>query len=200
MQPVNLSIVVMAHPSRQPWAENLARTLSADAIVWDRQSDVWDTGRRSLLAGTGSHVLVIQDDAVPCSNLLEIVPQVVARWPHAPIALYAGSRAKSRMKKMRKRRPGERYWRNHGPRWGVATVTPTSVIADLVTYCDRLRIPNYDRRMMAYWKHRGVLCVYTAPSLVDHRPVWENPSLVDDARVGNRQSGWFMPTAPSKGW
>lgn len=199
MQPLELSIVVMAHPSRQAWAEKLAHQLSADAIVWDRFNNVWDTGRRSLLTGSGSHVLVIQDDALPATNLLDIVPKVLARWPEVPIALYAGSRAKSRLKRMRKR-GGVRYWRNFGPRWGVATITPTAVIRDLIAYADRLSIPNYDRRMMAYWRHRDIKCVYTAPSLVDHRPVAENPSLVDSNRVGNRQSKWFLPVAPTRGW
>ena len=52
----------------------------------------------------------------------------------------------------------------------------------------------YDRRIARFFEIRGVDCWYTAPSLVNHRRVDENPSLVK-GRTGNRQAYWFIGDA-----
>jgi hypothetical protein len=54
--------------------------------------------------------------------------------------------------------------------WGVAMAAPTDTIEDMVEWCDLKRTHTYDRRVGTYYLR--VLqwrCLYTWPSLVDHR-------------------------------
>jgi hypothetical protein len=77
--------------------------------------------------------------------------------------------------------------------WGVALVIPTSHITALVDRADRLRTPVYDGRI-AHWyrKVARVPCWYPIPSLVDHRPHTENPSLVNGKEQGGRVAHEFI--------
>lgn len=182
----------MAHPSRELWARGLAKTLGGQ-VVWDERQNVWDTGRRSLLtaAEAGDYALVVQDDAILAPDFLEAVEQTILRWSSHPISYYAGTRARGAVNRARRR--WKVYMREPGPRWGVAVLTPSDVVDDLISYCDEMDQPNYDLRMMDFWQSRKVDCVYTVPSLANHRPVAENPSLANDERTASRQAAWFAP-------
>lgn len=196
---VRFSITVMAHPNREEWAKELAKDLGA-SIVWDEISNVWDTGRRSLLDAdfSKSHHLVIQDDALPAVGFLDACEEIIERHPENPIGLYCSYKLKRQIK--RAKLEGKRYLRAEGPRWGVAVITPTPHIEKMVAHCDRLDISNYDLRMMDYWQSRGVQCIYPLPSLVNHRPVGENPSLASAERNTTRRAIWATEDARGIDW
>lgn len=186
-----ISVVVMAHPKREKWATHLSRTLGAP-IVWDEQNSVWETGRRALLHHDpkATHHLVIQDDALPADDLTAKVTRAAEAHPGSPLCFY-----------MTRRREhwigrgieivGNGLLAHPGPIWGVAVANPVERIAALVAFGDRQNYRAYDRRMMDYWTSQKVPCLYSVPCLVDHRPVAENPSIVDPRRNGNRRAYWF---------
>lgn len=194
-----LSVALMAHPSRSKFITALERKLAGVEVVLDQRNDRWDTGRRSLLAydPAATHHLVVQDDAILCRDFLAGAELVAAAaGTERPVGLYIG-----------KVRPhattvtpavqhaltvGAPWLEMEGPWWGVALIVPTQHIDELVAWGDqRPRIKNYDRRITAFYAAQGIDCWYTIPSLVDHRPVAENPSLIE-GRTGNRQAHVFL--------
>lgn len=195
----SVSAAVMAHSTREPFVQELTGCLDADApVVWDRRGDRWDTGRRSLLAydPAATHHLVIQDDAIVCQDLVAAVTRAAAVAGEHPIGLYTG---KVRPYKGRvaedytaAARAGATWLEMNGPWWGVGIVIPTAHIRELIRWADRRRdIANYDRRIARWYATQGTACWYTVPSLVDHRPVKQNPSLVA-GRTGNRRAHSFI--------
>lgn len=180
-----ISVAVMAHRKRRRWVPRLVEQFDVDVqVVWDRRNDRWDTGRRSLLAydPAASHHLVVQDDAVLCRDLYPALLEAVKTVGERPFSLYLGNSqkrhgqvAKAVEMAVRKQRPFVEF---PGPRWGVALLLPTSHIDDVVQHGDTLDIPNYDLRIADFYSRAGMKCLYTVPSLVDHRHGGGNPSLV----------------------
>jgi hypothetical protein len=199
-----LSVALMAHPSRAHFVQRLAEQLPEAEIVWDQRNDRWDTGRRSLLThhpDADAH-LVIQDDVIPCRNLVAGATAAFdATNGGQPIALYTGKvRPKaSTVTPAVKRalRIGAPWLEMRGPYWGPGLIIPTTHIRQIIDWWDRqptrvqARVPNYDRRIEAWYTDQGIDCLYTVPSLVQHRAVDENPSLVK-GRTGNRQAHAFI--------
>lgn len=184
---MGVSIVVMAHPKRKEWAEDLADQLDCP-IIWDEKNVMWDTGRRALLAGIdmgGTHHLVIQDDCILSEGLLEVLPELTRP---GPVSLYAGRNGNGRKAMTMARNAGTQWFRYIGLVWGPAVMQPVEHLGPLVEYGDRTRIRSYDQRLTAYWRRKNIACWYTAPSLVNHR-CGDNPSL----KGGNdaREAEWF---------
>lgn len=194
-----VSVAVMAHPKRRRFVEELVEQIDVDApVVWDRRGDRWDTGRRSMLAydPSATHHLVIQDDAVPCRD----VAAAAARAAHAagerPVSLYTG-----RIRPYSKRvymdfadavRAGATWLEMGGPWWGVGIMLPTVHIPEMIAWADkRTDVANYDKRIGRWYVSQKIKCWYTVPSLVDHRGVAENPSLVK-GRTGDRHAQRFI--------
>ena len=83
-----LSIRIVADPKREAWANELSKALDAP-ITWDERNNTWDTHRRALLSATGSHCLIVQDDAVLSEGLVESVSRAVEYSGEHPICLYS---------------------------------------------------------------------------------------------------------------
>ncbi len=175
---IRLSAAVMAHPKRTEMVESLLAELDRPVpVVWDQCNDRHETGLRALLAADpdATHHLVIQDDAVPCGDLLAGMEAALAHVPAGhPACFYVG-----RVRPFRQlidaavRLAGdEASWlRMPGPYWGPAIVVPTADVPALATWWHGAgrRIPNYDRRIARFYAARGLNCYYSWPSLVDHR-------------------------------
>lgn len=192
-----LSVAVMAHPSRAELVEGLRKRLRRPLIdvEWDVDGDEWDTARRALLARDpdADYHLVIQDDALPCADLLAGTVRALAAVPDgAVLSLYSGASARKGTIGRAIRGEAEtlapfvvasRLW------WGVAVCYPTRLIDDLVAGAARIAVREYDRRVSSWLRRKGVPVVYTCPSLVDHRDV---PSLLHHDRPdGPRRAAWF---------
>ncbi len=199
-----LSVALMCHPSRTRFVDELAEQLPEAEIVWDQRNDRWDTGSRALLAfdpSADAH-LVVQDDVILGPNLVAGATSAYAATDGTrPIALYTG-KVRPHQNTVtpavqRALRIGSPWLEMEGPWWGPGLIIPTAHIPELVEWGDRPpqcnRIKNYDRRIEAFYKFErdGTDCWYTVPSLVDHRSVDENPSLVK-GRTGNRQAHTFI--------
>lgn len=201
---MSLSISLMCHPRRGDDAAELSAQLDAP-ILWDRYNDVWDTGRRSLLAHAdwATHHLVLQDDAIIPPNLYETCEQILDHTPSgAPVSLYMGRwRHRPRRYSMKPvvqaaRKVGASFAVFGGPWWGVGVIVPTADIEDIVVFGNQPGThPNYDIKIAQFYKSKGVPCWYTMPSVIDHR---EGKSLVGP-RGAKRHAQWYEQTA-DKDW
>ena len=183
-----VSVAVMAHRKRAPWAEALAEQLQCD-VVWDRRNNVWDTASRAWQAHDpgATHHLVVQDDALLCSNLLEALPAIAEARPTSLISLMV-SDPKFKPADLRRYQAamvaGERWV----PVWkglpGVALMLPVRDIPSMLAFGHRDGSRHDDVKIMSFYRSRKLPAWFTVPSLVQHRDQSENPSLV----------------SPDKGW
>lgn len=194
-----VSVAIMAHPKRQPFVEELLGWLDTEpAVVWDRNDNRWDTGRRALLARdpAATHHLVVQDDALICKDFVAGATQAVMARPHAAISFYCGRQrphAPLFDRLFREARRKDVAWLHKAQLcWGVALCFPTSVIDEMVAVADRDVIPNYDSRLSRYLDWANILTCYTNPSLADHRRQAESPSLVPGRTGANRIARGFI--------
>lgn len=193
-----ISVAIMAHPKRAAFVEELQGQLPEAEVVWDREDNRWETGARSLAAfdPRARFHMVVQDDAVLCRDLVKGAEKAAVAAGERPVALYTG---RTRLQRgmtsavLRARRMGRPWVATRGPLWGVGVIVPTCFIPELVGWGNaHTTIANYDGRMERwFWTEHQIECWYTVPSLVDHRQVMENPSLVE-GRTGNRTAAWFI--------
>lgn len=195
--------VVMAHPKRRAWAEELSAELELP-IVWDRVNDRHETGLRCLEAGIGSdatHWLILQDDAVVCRDLIAGIEAAVAISGPRVVGLYVGNTRPQTGRVERLiasvRANGSSWLKAPGPWWGVGIVIPVPYLPDLVDRFASSTEENYDRRIEKWVERTGVGCWYTVPSLVDHRHGEENPSLVAGRGADGRRARYFIGTDKS---
>lgn len=179
-----LSVAVMAHHARADLVPELVDRLGIDAdrVTWDRKSDRWDTGRRAMLDHDpdADWHMVIQDDALVCRDLiaglqiaLDQVPMQALACPYVGTRRPMSERVTTAVVAAEERSASWIVMQTLN--WGVAIIVPTATIGDMLTWCDRLQIPNYDKRVgQYYWRVHNWPTWYTHPSLVDHR---EGPSL-----------------------
>ena len=181
---MTVSVAVMAHPSRRAMVDELLEQLDRPAeVVWDRVNDRHDTGLRCLEAfdAQASHHLVIQDDVVPCRDLVAGTEQALEAVPAGcPLSLYVGrvrpfARAVERAVATAE---GASFITMKGAYWGPALVFPTDTLPELIDWFSASAVTNYDRRCSRFYEACKVRCWYTWPSLVEHRGdeslVWKN--------------------------
>lgn len=195
-----ISVAIMSHPSREAWVRELVERLDGPSrTVWDEIGVEWDTGRRALAAYSpnASHHLVIQDDAIICRDLVAGCERIAEVSGEHPISLYMGGVRPYRDLVERATREAEQLGRcwveMPGPWWGVAVMLPTDRIEEMLAWAERrtARFADYDIKIKRFWVAQGIDCRYTVPSLVDHRPVSENPSLLPGHK-GDRRAHRFL--------
>lgn len=175
---MRLSAAVMAHPKRSEMVSDLLERLDRDVpVVWDEVNDRHDTGARAMEAfdPTCTHHLVIQDDALPCRDLLAGAERALEHVPDGcPASLYTG-RAKPfghEINRALHRKRTDACWVTmRGIYWGPAVILPTALIPEMLEWYrgEGSRVVNYDRRMSTWFALSGVSTWYTRPSLVEHR-------------------------------
>lgn len=176
---VRLSVAVMAHRSRTKMVDDLLDRLDRPAtVVWDQINDRHDTGARSMEAFDPkcTHHLVIQDDALPCRDLLAGAERAIAATSSTePVSLYVGrvrpfagaiGAAVSQAKNV-----GASWVRMQGIYWGPGIIVPTATIPEMLRWFRGAGsvVTNYDRRLSVWYAQQGLACWYTRPSLVEHR-------------------------------
>lgn len=177
---MTLSVAVMAHPKRADMVDDLLTRLDRPAeVVWDRVNDRHDTGARAMEAFNPdcTHHLVIQDDVLPCRDLIAGVEHALDSVPaDAPVSFYTG-RARPFGQEINrivsKARNRNASWITmRGIYWGPAVCLPTVHIPDMLAWfrsTEGARVTNYDRRMSVWYGLNRAKVWYSRPSLVDHR-------------------------------
>lgn len=175
-----LSVAIMAHPKREAMVADLLTRLDREVpVVWDQINDRHDTGARAMEAfdPACTHHLVIQDDALPCRDLIAGAERALTYVPEdAPVSLYTG-RARpfgaEITKAVRRARKRDASWITmRGIYWGPAVILPVAYIPEMLAWFrspEGCETSNYDRRMSVWWAQRQARVWYSRPSLVDHR-------------------------------
>jgi hypothetical protein len=194
---VKVRVNVMAHTSRRTLWEPLAERIGADEVYEDDGSlGRWGNGRRCLLnyEPEDTHVLVIQDDALPAADLIPALELWLPHLPDSILCLYSGRLAAWRQIHRRYAKP-PCWLQMPDLQWGPAVVVPTEYIPSLVRRADTLTtISNYDLRISeANLRLRKLPVLYPSPSWVDHA---ETPSTVP-GRSGSRHALRALTTTDS---
>lgn len=182
----SLAVVIMSHPSRQGRAELLAEHVEADAIMVDYETvGEWWTAEAAWTYGLTldtTHVLVLQDDAIPVDDLRRHVLARIEAEPHSPISLYLGRSKPTRWAAnvcdaVEEAEAHEVSWlASSHLLHGVGVVLPSPWVRPMLDACEADILP-YDQRIGRYLRReRNAPVLYTWPSLVDHDD--EAPSLV----------------------
>jgi hypothetical protein len=205
-EPPTLAVTITAHPKRERWVPDLIHRLSFGvestdllSVTWDQHNDRWDTASRALrwAKQTGaSHVLVVQDDAIIPPTLVKGMFPLIEAAPDEAVCLYVG-KVKPRMGMVtRAVNATQDFTLLHGPGpwWALGLLLPTHDLERVVVFGSRYtQSANIDHRIEHGLRRIGKSCLYTVPSLVDHRPEDENPSLVPGrvapGRVAHRYVG-----------
>jgi hypothetical protein len=188
---MNLAVTITAHPKRMRWVPgllNLLRQHVADpellSVTMDQRNDRWETASRAMRWGaqTGaSHLLMVQDDATITPSLVPGCAPIIEVADNLPTCLYVG-KVRPRMGLVtRAVEAAEDFTLLHGPGpwWAQALLLPTDRLEHVVKFgSNYLQSGNIDHRIEHGFRRIGRECLYTVPSLVDHRPEHENPSLV----------------------
>lgn len=174
---------IVAHQRRWVQAEQLA-TLTRGKIFMDNGFlGEWKNTRRALAWGRSqdaTHVVVLQDDAVPIPEFMAQVREAIKRRPDDVVGLYVGTGrpyAEEVLRAVQAARRDLASWLvSDGLIWGVGTIWPVSLINDFLSWADlwRHQLP-YDQRAHAWSQATGRRCYYTWPSLVNHADL---PSVI----------------------
>lgn len=195
---MRLSVKIMAHEKRAQYVGDLVERLGLtdDDVIWDRRNDRWDTGRRAWEAidQAADWGMVVQDDALPCADLIAGMEKALDRVPpNVLVTPYIGTRrpVAGRVERVVREAAaaGAAFIEMPSLNWGVAITAPTSIIDEMLPWCDVQDYPNYDRRIGRFAidvKRMGTWCTF--PSLVEHRNI---PSLIGhgDGRVAHHFIG-----------
>ncbi len=200
---MSISVAIAAHPSRADMVQQLQNKLQCPpghlSIVWDEKDNIWDTHRRAWgqaninIAQDAdiTHHLVLQDDAVPCLNLLPALENALEYVSDKPVSLYFGN-ATSHPKIVRTvataQREGATWIKTSGTWWGVGIMLPVNMISDMLLFCENRR-ETYDRRLAIWCEHNGHEVYHPWPSLVDHA---DTSSLLYPGRRPGRKAYQFV--------
>jgi hypothetical protein len=179
-----VTIAVPGIESRESIIASQREQLPGLHVLWDTEREgVWPMTRRALQWGgaqDASHVLILQDDALPCDSLCDNLSRIVEVLPNAVVSLFS----------MRKSigaafDAGQRWVRSTDGLYTQAYLMPRDWAVDALAWCDRMIRPDYgwdDRRLVAYFAwERNEPIWGTCPSLVQH-------GCPSDSLLGNSHS------------
>lgn len=219
-------MAIAAHPDRARMAHRLAGRLDREPrIVWDTGNDEWATHARAWTAHNpgATHHLVLQDDAVPCRDLIQGTERLLPDLPAGmAMSLYLGThrnykgpdprhhavKQAARLADIR----GVARVLIPGVWWGVAVILATADIPAMLAFCENRR-EVYDLRLTRWHQHTKRWVAYPYPCLVDHadtdsivkpgresgrvaiRHIGPNTSALDANTTGPEL--WLYPTGPA---
>lgn len=171
-----IATVVVAHPAREVQAKQLAADHDGIVVMDTEGRGAGGNHREALRVGieTGaSHVLSLEDDAVPVPGLLGHVAEAVRRRPDQILGLYVGrQRPRSFVDRVaaatRKADQTGASWLTYpGLIWGVAAVWPAHLAREFLTFSHGTNL--WDVHVRRWCERHGHEVAFTWPSLCDHR-------------------------------
>ena len=209
---MRLSASIMAHPDRVHEVEKLVDRLDRPVpVAWDDEGPpsgngdrVWRTARRgwNLADPEADWHVLIQDDAVPCADLLAGLERALAFVPQDVVVspyLGTGRNVPIRWEAMANAadRAGAQWVRSLKLMWGVCIVLPVPLIADMIEFADRRAGVADDMRVAGWAEKREREVWYPWPSLIDHLPI---PSLTKHRAKERVARRWHEGSALEINW
>lgn len=195
-----LTAVVVAHPKRIEWAQELAEQTSATIVLDTEGLGAGGNHRRALEVGlaTGAdHILSLEDDALPVPNLMAHVADAIEHRPGGDglIGLYVGKTCpraeRVEAAVQRATESGASWITASGLLWGVATVWPQRLAGAYLKHAHDNKL--WDTHVRQWCQRNRHDVAYCWPSLVDHR---DAPSTIERAtpKVGRVAHGVGVST------
>jgi hypothetical protein len=185
---VKMSISIMAHPDREEFVKGLLKEVGGTIpVAMDRRGEgSWSCARKAwtLHDKFADYHLVLQDDAIPCSNFRERAISVLPEERSMAVSLFmAASNPKRTEDIVRRYTRGETSWVSPYLYNGVAIALPIPMILPMIDWVDDKRramhrrwgLHRSDGRIFMYLHAKGIQTFYPIPCLVDHR---DSPSIV----------------------
>lgn len=196
-----IHVRVQHHPSRAHLLPGLLERLDQHAEIVsdpnpeDRLPSPWRTYRECLFQppGDATHLLVLQDDAIPCRNLVAACAEIARE---DPVCLFlGGAPVRTARDARRALEKGERFVPVHPVEWVplVAVLWPVEVAEGFLDWTAENRLPGdpnprSDDAVAGRWARRTKTPIWaTVPSLVQHPDM--EPSLIGKKARGGR-SAW----------
>lgn len=195
---ISITPVIVAHPARAKRAKALSQQLGLATIVEDDEGlGDWGNHTRALLwaaqQGT-THVLCVEDDAVPVPNLLAEASKAAAVRPTDCISLYVGT-GRPRQLGVKKaieaaERDGSTWLEADSLCWAVAFLIPSQDALRMLLWAQGRREPT-DQRIGAWYRSQGRPVRYVWPSLVDHA---DDETLLPTPQRAVERRAWKVGT------
>lgn len=188
----------MASKKREIWAKDLSSKLNDCPIAFDPHprfniGNIWENCKRAwkLIDKTKKWGLVIQDDAILCSDFLNKIEKHLEKADNLNCAIqfYLGNNPQYEEQFEQNKDNG--YLVKPNLSWGVAIALKTEWIDDMIKFGDGDSNWQDDLKIKYFLIKKQIPTYYPIPGLVDHRQENENPSLVRSGE-GNRYSNFFI--------
>ena len=179
---MTLCVRIQHHPSRERHLRYLMSGLDMEAVkdvkVIASDLGTWESCKVCLRTiGNNSHVLVLQDDVLPCRDLLRTATKLIELIPDKPISLFT-----NRDPVMTARAFGKHWMTVKTWFMSQAYILPSEFIKDFLAW-DEIHYRTDKRK--ADDEHLALYCYYneipvwtTSPSLVDHLG-WRTTTIGD---------------------
>lgn len=174
---MSVAVAIMHVPSARGRAEIVQRQLGlwpdARVIEDPHREGVWPTARRGwewLASTSASHVLLMQDDAIPCFDMPQQVLAARDAIPRGVLCFYT-RRAKSLA--AAKAAGSSWYW-TPDDAYGQALLMPREWVPEMLDWIERRIEPSYkhdDNRVGLWARFSGRGVYVSCPSLVSHARV-----------------------------
>lgn len=176
INPIKLSISVMAHPSRSAFFQGLKDKLGDVPFSIDQNNNLLENSKAAwrLHDPDADFHVVIQDDAIVCNNFKERAIKFITQRESERIAY--GNPVQGYNFYIRQEYPPEKmrafekqgyYFEGHN-RGGVAICLPVNQIESMLEFFDTLENKHDDERISQFIiKNKFRMC-FPIPSLVDH--------------------------------
>lgn len=192
MLSTRVHVAVVAHVDRIDRGTALAQALGASLHLDDGRRGSYGNHASALAYGHArhaSHVLTIEDDALPHPDFLSLAHEAIARRPNDPIGFYVGKQRPHPFRvewSTKKADEMSASWLvSHTLLWGVATAFPAADIPGLLAWGETSS-KQYDERVGDFYCSLERPVYYTWPSLVDHD---DGPSVIQDPSRRDRPPG-----------
>ena len=168
---------VQAHPARAHLHQALIEHLHPLHVEVSSHSsdppDPW-AGYRKCLSDLPAcdHVLIVQDDVLPCKNFAPAVEQIAERWPEFPVCLFMGTVPAGTAGKARIAMKNDKRYVLLGPSPVfplVAVLWPKAKAEQFLEWSRHAKMTRADDNNAAKWLQRTKQQVMVSvPSLVEH--------------------------------
>lgn len=185
-----------------PWvAQRAARIRALEAQTGGQVvnavngAGVWDTARRAWACGavlaksTGaSHVVVIQDDVIPCARWRKRTEEALAARPNSVVSFYCHPKAPVAAA----RAAGASWCWGKDCAYGQASALPLRMVKQFLEWSAAHIRPEYkhdDNRLALFARSLGLGVWITVPQLVDHEQI---ASSLGHGWGGRAIAPWFL--------
>jgi len=173
---MRLAVRIQTKGTRERWTDILLELLELEiyskkldmSIQIIQDNNLWKSCKKSLLSTDqgDTHVLVLQDDVLPCADFVETALHIAQLLPNDPVTFFSNSESISHALQ------NNIHWATLKV-WFMAQsyMMPVAIAKDLVEWVDEYCKPDMthdDDRMATYMWYHSQKVYATAPSLVEH--------------------------------